>query len=156
MALAWDDHEVQNNYGADNSLYGVPPELFVHRRAVAYRAYYENLPLALDSLPQGPDGHIYRRYDIGSLARVHLLDTRQYRDPLPVDEADRVSEKRTIMGAEQEPGCTTDFAARARRGTSSPAASYSAPSPTTAPSNGTAIRPTAAASSKRWAEPGRR
>ncbi|RZT15105.1 alkaline phosphatase D [Kribbella sp. VKM Ac-2569] len=100
--LVWDDHEVQNNYGAANSLYGVPPELFVHRRAVAYRAYYENAPLALGSLPQGPDGRIYRRYDIGSLARVHLLDTRQYRDPLPVDEADRVSEQRTIMGAEQE------------------------------------------------------
>jgi alkaline phosphatase D len=100
--LVWDDHEVQNNYGADNSLYGIPPELFVHRRAVAYRAFYENVPVALDSLPHGPDGQLYRRYDVGSLARVHLLDTRQYRDPLPVDEADRVSEQRTIMGAKQE------------------------------------------------------
>jgi alkaline phosphatase D len=100
--LVWDDHEVQNNYGADNSLYGIPPELFVHRRAVAYRAFYENLPVALDSLPQGPDGQLYRRYDVGSLARVLLLDTRQYRDPLPVNEADRVSEQRTIMGHEQE------------------------------------------------------
>ncbi|MFG1818424.1 alkaline phosphatase D family protein [Kribbella sp. NPDC049174] len=98
----WDDHEVQNNYGADNSIYGIPPELFVHRRAVAYRAFYENLPIGFGSLPKGPDTQVYRRYDVGSLARLNLLDNRQYRDPVPVDEADRVSEKRTILGAKQE------------------------------------------------------
>ncbi|MEV6288370.1 alkaline phosphatase D family protein [Kribbella sp. NPDC051770] len=98
----WDDHEVQNNYGADNSLYGIPPELFVHRRAVAYRAFYENLPLSLRSLPSGPDSQVYRRFDVGDLARINLLDTRQYRDPVPVDEADRLAEQRTIMGAAQE------------------------------------------------------
>ncbi|MGW1340969.1 alkaline phosphatase D family protein [Kribbella sp. NPDC002412] len=98
----WDDHEVQNNYGAANSIYGIPPELFVHRRAVAYRAFYENLPIGLGSLPEGPDTQVYRRYDVGTLARLNLLDNRQYRDPVPVDEADRQSEQRTILGAEQE------------------------------------------------------
>jgi alkaline phosphatase D len=98
----WDDHEVQNNYGSANSLYGIPPELFVHRRAVAYRAFYENLPIGLGSLPKGPDTQVYRRYDVGSLARVQLLDNRQYRDPVPVDEADRRSETRTMLGVEQE------------------------------------------------------
>jgi alkaline phosphatase D len=100
--LTWDDHEVQNNYAADNSPYGIPPELFVHRRAVAYRAFYENLPLSLNSLPKGPDSQVYRRFDVGTLARLNLLDTRQYRDPVPVNEADRLSETRTIMGAKQE------------------------------------------------------
>ncbi|GAB2562344.1 alkaline phosphatase D family protein [Kribbella endophytica] len=98
----WDDHEVQNNYGADTSYYGIPPELFVYRRAVAYRAFYENLPLSLGSLPQGPDSQVYRRFDVGTLARLNLLDTRQYRDPIPVSEADRLSEARTIMGPAQE------------------------------------------------------
>ncbi|TWD80883.1 alkaline phosphatase D [Kribbella amoyensis] len=98
----WDDHEVQNNYGSDNSLYGIPPELFVHRRAVAYRAFYENLPLSLNSLPQGPDTQVYRRFDVGTLARLNLLDTRQHRDPVPVDAADQNSEQRTIMGPTQE------------------------------------------------------
>jgi alkaline phosphatase D len=100
--FVWDDHEVQNNYGAAISPYGIPPEHFVHRRAVAYRAFYENLPLALTSLPKGPDSQVYRRYDVGSLARLNLLDTRQYRDPVPTSEADRQSETRTIMGAKQE------------------------------------------------------
>ena len=100
--LTWDDHEVQNNYGSDNSIYGIPPELFVHRRAVAYRAFYENLPLSLNSLPSGPDSQVYRRFDVGTLARLNLLDTRQYRDPVPVNEADRLSETRTIMGPAQE------------------------------------------------------
>ncbi|WP_433164506.1 alkaline phosphatase D family protein [Kribbella sp. CA-247076] len=99
---SWDDHEVQNNYGADNSIYGIPPELFVHRRAVAYRAFYENLPIGLGSLPKGPDTQVYRRYDVGTLARLNLIDNRQYRDPVPKDDADQQSATRTMLGAKQE------------------------------------------------------
>ncbi|GAB3814939.1 alkaline phosphatase PhoD [Kribbella italica] len=98
----WDDHEVQNNYSANTSYYGITPEMFPYRRAVAYRAFYENLPLSLNSLPHGPDSQVYRRFDVGRLARLNLLDTRQFRDPVPVDEADRLSETRTIMGPAQE------------------------------------------------------
>ncbi|MBB5983701.1 alkaline phosphatase D family protein [Kribbella solani] len=100
--LTWDDHEVQNNYGNNTSYYGIPPELFPYRRAVAYRAFYENLPISLNSLPEGPDLQLYRRLDVGTLARINMLDGRQYRDPVPTSEADRLSESRTILGAAQE------------------------------------------------------
>ncbi len=100
--VTWDDHEVQNNYGADGSRYGVSPEHFVHLRAVAYRAFYENLPVSLSVLPEGPDSTVYRRFDAGALARFHVLDTRQYRDEPPVDVADQYAEERTLLGPEQE------------------------------------------------------
>ncbi|WP_198663274.1 alkaline phosphatase D family protein [Jiangella endophytica] len=100
--VTWDDHEVQNNYGADGSRYGVLPEHFVHLRAVGYRAFYENLPVSLSTLPEGPDSTVYRRSGDGELVRFHVLDTRQYRDPLPVDTADQNREDRSILGAEQE------------------------------------------------------
>ncbi|WP_216094024.1 alkaline phosphatase D family protein [Jiangella alba] len=100
--VTWDDHEVQNNYGADGSQYGVLPEHFVHLRAVGYRAFYENLPVSLSTLPEGPDSTVYRRSGDGGLVRFHVLDTRQYRDPLPVDAADQNREDRTILGADQE------------------------------------------------------
>ena len=44
----WDDHEVQNDYLGTESNTGVPEDLFVHRIAVAYRAFYENMPLDIE------------------------------------------------------------------------------------------------------------
>ncbi|TDE02588.1 alkaline phosphatase D family protein [Jiangella asiatica] len=100
--VTWDDHEVQNNYGADGSRYGVSPEHFVHLRAVAYRAFYENLPVSLAVLPAGPDSTVHRRFDAGGLARFHVLDTRQYRDRPPVDVDDQYADERTLLGPDQE------------------------------------------------------
>ncbi|APX33115.1 alkaline phosphatase [Brachybacterium sp. P6-10-X1] len=98
----WDDHEVQNDYSGTGSSTGIPEDLFAHRIAVAYRAFYENMPLDVEALPDGPDTDITTGFDVGSLARFSLLDTRQFRDPEPVDEADRQDEQRTMLGAEQE------------------------------------------------------
>ncbi|RKT88550.1 alkaline phosphatase D [Saccharopolyspora antimicrobica] len=100
--VTWDDHEVQNNYNADQSEYGISPVHFRHRRAVAYRAFYEHLPLSLSALPEGPDSRVHRRFDVGSLARFNVLDTRQYRDPVPADSAEQHAEARTMLGREQE------------------------------------------------------
>ncbi|GAA4011239.1 alkaline phosphatase D family protein [Allokutzneria multivorans] len=83
----WDDHEVQNNY----EHVGVTPEDFERRRAVAYRAYYENMPLRRTSLPHGPHMTLYRRVGWGRLANFSVLDTRQYRLP-----------GKSILGARQE------------------------------------------------------
>src|SRR6267142_1594987 len=46
-----DDHEVANDYAGDFDLRGTPPELFVLRRAAAYQAYYEAMPLRAGALP---------------------------------------------------------------------------------------------------------
>jgi alkaline phosphatase D len=76
--LAWDDHEVANDYA------GLRDErLDVHfaaRRAAAYQAYYEHQPLRLPA-PGIQDGmmRMHQRYDWGRLARFHVLDNRQYR-----------------------------------------------------------------------------
>ncbi|HET6989120.1 MAG TPA: alkaline phosphatase D family protein [Kribbella sp.] len=73
-----DDHEVTNNY-ADDSGGGESGAVFLARRAAAYQAYYENMPLRRSSLPVGPDIQLFRRVRYGDLAQFHLLDTRQYR-----------------------------------------------------------------------------
>ncbi|MGW7683297.1 alkaline phosphatase D family protein [Kribbella sp. NPDC054772] len=73
-----DDHEVKNNY-ADDSAAGQSGAVFLARRAAAYQAYYENMPLRRSSLPVGPDIQLFRRVRYGGLAQFHLLDTRQYR-----------------------------------------------------------------------------
>jgi alkaline phosphatase D len=82
--VAWDDHEFDNNYANDVSEQpDVAPEAFLHRRARAYQAYYEHMPLRRTSLPHGPDMPIYRRVPFGRLAEFFVLDTRQYRTDQP-------------------------------------------------------------------------
>ena len=73
--VTWDDHEVDNNYADE-----VPqdPELqstedFLRRRAAAYQAYYEHMPLRRFSIPRGSDMQLYRRLTFGDLAEVSLF-----------------------------------------------------------------------------------
>jgi alkaline phosphatase D len=76
-----DDHEVANNW-ADDSLQdhpGVDEREFLARRAAAFQAYYEHMPLRRFSRPVGPDMRLYRRIAFGDLAVLDVLDTRQYR-----------------------------------------------------------------------------
>ncbi|MFD1828371.1 alkaline phosphatase D family protein [Streptomyces desertarenae] len=106
--VTWDDHETENNYANGIPENGVPPEEFLIRRAAAYRAYYENMPLRRPQRPQGPDLRLYRRLHYGRLAQFDVLDTRQYRDnqasgdgwKLPTPESEAPS--RTMLGASQE------------------------------------------------------
>lgn len=87
--VTWDDHEVQNDYaGIHPGDSGPPVADFLARRAAAYQAYYEHMPLRASVLTQGLDGlargaemRIYSRVAFGNLASVYLLDDRQYRDP---------------------------------------------------------------------------
>ena len=83
FVTTWDDHEVQNNYAAaipGNAGDGRP---FLERRANAYRAYYEHLPLRPAQRPSGPDLLLYRRLTVGRLLELSVLDTRQYRGDQP-------------------------------------------------------------------------
>ncbi|MBX6768693.1 MAG: alkaline phosphatase D family protein, partial [Actinomadura rubrobrunea] len=81
--VVFDDHEVENNWADDvpeaNSDTPDPAE-FAERRAAAFKAYYENMPLRRSSVPRGPNIQIYRRVRWGRLATFHMLDTRQFRD----------------------------------------------------------------------------
>lgn len=101
-----DDHEVQDNWA--DEVPSVPQQGFPARRAAAFQAYYENMPLRRTSLPRGLDMQLYRRVHWGSLATFHMLDTRQYRDDQPCgdagpsDCAERRDPTRSLTGGEQE------------------------------------------------------
>lgn len=79
--VTWDDHEVQNDYAADRSQSRDLPPAFRRRRGAAYQAYYEHMALPGRMRPRGPDMMIHARADFGALARIHVLDDRQYRSP---------------------------------------------------------------------------
>ena len=77
--ITWDDHEVDNDYADNRPEDGMPTEQFLARRAAAYQAYYEHLPLPARMQPRGPDMRIYTQLGWGRLARFFVLDDRQYR-----------------------------------------------------------------------------
>lgn len=104
--VVWDDHETENNWA--DEVPEAPDPGFLDRRAAAFQAYYENMPLRRAAQPQGIDMRLYRRFNWGDLATFHMLDTRQYRDDqacgdgTKIDCADRLDPTRTIMGDRQE------------------------------------------------------
>ncbi|MCU1327811.1 MAG: alkaline phosphatase [Bryobacterales bacterium] len=81
--LTWDDHEVDNNYAGETPEDAQPHDAFMERRANAYQAYYENMPLRLTAAPQGSKMQLYRSVSWGNLAQFTILDTRQYRTDQP-------------------------------------------------------------------------
>ncbi|GAB3603018.1 alkaline phosphatase PhoD [Kineococcus gypseus] len=108
--VTWDDHEFENNY-ADMVAEEQEPyptlEQFKQRRAAAYQAYYENMPLRRSAAPRGADMRLYRRLGWGQLATFHVLDTRQHRsdqpngDTFPTAGPERDDPQRSILGVEQ-------------------------------------------------------
>ena len=85
--VTWDDHEVENDYADEfsepDAEQDQDPQIFLRRRAAAYQAYYEHLPLTRSSMPRGPNMPIYRRLTYGDLIELSVLDTRQYRSAPP-------------------------------------------------------------------------
>lgn len=129
--MIWDDHEVANDYAGDNDENYMPREQFLARRAAAYQAYYEHMPVRLRSRPKGPDMRFYNYFHYGDLMTMALTDTRQYRDDhacqTPEDGGGQVvncaelQAERSIFGAHQErwlmgplarSGCTWDMLAQ--------------------------------------------
>lgn len=111
--VMWDDHEVSNDYGNDQDRSPTPPADFLKRRAAAYQAYYENMPLRRLAKPVGPQMQLYRALQWGRLARLAVVDDRQYRDHRTCDELSkgkmipaacpaRTDPARSLLGAEQE------------------------------------------------------
>ena len=78
--MTYDDHEIDNNWAADKDQDGTDPARFLIRRFAAMQAWYENMPVRRAQLPKAGAIQMFRRLDYGALLRVHLLDTRQYRD----------------------------------------------------------------------------
>lgn len=80
--VTWDDHEVENDYAGGMSEEDDPPEWFAARRAAAYRAYYEHMPLPRRAVPFGDRMRLFMQRGFGQLANIAMLDSRQYRSPL--------------------------------------------------------------------------
>ncbi|MGK2946987.1 MAG: alkaline phosphatase D family protein [Acidimicrobiales bacterium] len=111
--LTWDDHEVANNYMGEVLVEDPDPAVARARRAAAYQAWWEHLPVRFDP-PEGADLPIYQHLDVGDLARLYVLDQRQHSDVPPCrdtdtavgdfgDCAERTDDAdRTRLGAEQE------------------------------------------------------
>ena len=114
--LMWDDHEVDNDYAGATSEEDDDPALFLARRAAAYRAYYEHMPLPRRAAPFGADMRLYASCRFADLVALHLLDERQYRTPhacppdgragstrvRPEECPALLDEKRTMLGQRQE------------------------------------------------------
>ena len=149
--MTWDDHEVQNDYAglqagyssaADPSL----PVNFLARRAAAYQAYYEHMPIRASALTQGLAGlvnaagkgdgsgaemRIYSRLQYGRLASLYLLDARQYKDPQVCNKGDALGSsrvnpatcpqwndpRRSLLGLQQERWLNDEFAKTKSRDT---------------------------------------
>jgi alkaline phosphatase D len=91
----WDDHEVANDYAGPNSGRAEEPAVFLARRAAAYQAYYEHLPLPPSAAPRGSETPIFARRRLGNLAAIHLLDQRQYRSPSACQKPGRAGGNRS-------------------------------------------------------------
>jgi alkaline phosphatase D len=105
--VTWDDHEVDNNYANDQSEDGTSREQFLERRANAYQAYWEHMPLRRSSMPQGSRLHLYRALGYGRLAQFAVLDTRQYRTDQPCGDGTKplcpevYDPQATLLGPQQ-------------------------------------------------------
>jgi alkaline phosphatase D len=114
--MTWDDHEVQNDYANEASEDFIEPAVFLHRRAQAYQAYYEHMPLRTSARPNGASMRIYDRVRYGDLVEFSVLDGRQYRSreacyrvgfggghmESDVSCPERLDESRSMIGQAQE------------------------------------------------------
>ena len=125
--MTWDDHEVVNDYANDLDRNFTDPQTFLRRRAAAYQAYFEHMPLRL-----GPDPvnrsqmRIHDRMAWGKLADLWTLDCRQYRDHQACLDPNRgggrvvigcdalTDASRTMLGAAQEKWFTEGLTHSAR------------------------------------------
>jgi len=131
MIASWDDHEVENDYSGDWSMRFVAMDVFLRRRAAAYQAFYEHMPLRPSRYSIGPNGpsiRLHDRFTFGELMEISLLDTRQYRSRLacprppnrggghvetPASCAELSDPSRSFLGAQQE-GWLCDGLTRSR------------------------------------------
>ncbi|MGH7319225.1 MAG: alkaline phosphatase D family protein, partial [Candidatus Rokuibacteriota bacterium] len=113
-AVTWDDHEVDNDYAADQSQDRDDPQVFRRRRAAAYQAYWEHMPLRRLAMPRDGQMRLYHRLTLGDLVEFSILDNRQYRSDQPCGQGRRgggnlvegcrarLDPAMTMLGAEQE------------------------------------------------------
>ena len=105
VIAVWDDHDIVNGIWR-NGAGSHDPRLgsFTVRRAAAMQAFHEWLPIRIPD-PTAPE-KIYRRFDFGNLATLHMLDARTLGRDEQASRADHLSgatasPTRQMLGAEQ-------------------------------------------------------
>jgi alkaline phosphatase D len=149
--VTWDDHEVANDYAADRDERLAPD--FLQRRAGAYQAFYEHMPLRLPPPRSFANVRMFGHLDWGRLARFHILDDRQYRahqacpgkgmggssSVTPRACPSLLDPRRTMLGGEQEAWLASSLRSSAARWNVLAQQTLMAPSsqvPVTAPDGG--------------------
>lgn len=124
--LTWDDHEVENDYAGEASPSGLDAAAFLRRRAAAYQAYFEHLPVSPAMAPRGAAMRIHDQFRWGRLAELWTLDARQHRSVQACGSGARSGGRvlsgcdelddpaRTVLGAAQERWLTQGLAASQR------------------------------------------
>ncbi len=103
-----DDHEVDNNYAGFHTIETDKQASFLRRRAAAYKAFYEHMPMPRRMQPRGPHQLLHTRCRFGDIAEFHVLDGRQYRSKqacgsrLVTPCAEMFLQERTMLGGQQE------------------------------------------------------
>lgn len=124
--VTWDDHEVENDYADLANLKALDPAVFARRRAAAYQAYFEHMPVrpSLWAQPGGP--RLYRHLVWGDLFSLPVLDGRQYRSNQACNPARHSGNKaraacaeieepdRTMLGQAQEAWLSSRLTAETR------------------------------------------
>ncbi|NNF27448.1 MAG: alkaline phosphatase, partial [Gemmatimonadetes bacterium] len=106
--VTFDDHEVDNNWAGSVPEDAQSPEAFLLRRAAAFQAYYEFMPLRASARPAGPSMRLYRQVPFGGLGTFFVLDGRQFRTDQPCGDGRQVrcpgalDPNATMLGASQE------------------------------------------------------
>ncbi|MES2424741.1 MAG: alkaline phosphatase D family protein [Pseudomonadota bacterium] len=126
--VMWDDHEVVNDYADDLDPFYTEPARFLQRRAAAYQAYFEHMPVLL---PAGSTGWatapLHGRTPWGQLAELWTLDCRQWRSTHACNDPQRrggrnvvacdelADPTRSMLGAAQERWLADGLKASPRR-----------------------------------------
>ena len=115
--MMWDDHEVSNDYSREGSERYQDPVEFAARRAEAYQAYYEHMPVRASAMPDADHkARMFQSVNYGDLMEMVILDLRQFRDRIACQTAtshggriidlaqceEARDPKRSMLGAEQE------------------------------------------------------
>ena len=85
--VSWDDHEVANEAYGDGAQYHNEAihGPYANRKAAALKAFYDWNPIRETAFTSSPDVietdslHCYRAFDVGSLVKLVMLDTRTFR-----------------------------------------------------------------------------
>jgi alkaline phosphatase D len=121
--VTWDDHDVDNDYAGligENEMEA--EDQMRTRRAAAYQAWWEHMPVRVPRARSWAELNITRGLSWGGLAQLWVMDTRQYRSDQPCGGGTRdvpcgawADPSRTMLGAAQERWLTDGMGASPAR-----------------------------------------